>query len=181
MTGLRERTRKARRHFNAATPEIFYNRVVSLLTVNCSGDPFKVWLWTVVNSEHLQKRQVCPFAFGTHLLWPRTPLASLKLEPKIKTSDFPRIGQSSVKSGKNPAVAMCVGVGVSGWCVSGGRGEGREDGEGRMDQLMFDLLLTSCPTEYSPSWSAWLKEIQLKSRNELYFYHNFQPSTPTDP
>ena len=76
---------------------------------------------------------------------------------------------------------MCVGVGVSGWCVSGGRGEGREDGEGRMDQLMFDLLLTSCPTEYSPSWSAWLKEIQLKSRNELYFYYNFQPSTPTDP
>lgn len=140
-------------------------------------------LWLTLKAS--KSRQVCPFAFGTHHLWPRVPLASLKLEPKIKTSDFPWTGQSSVKSGKNPVVAMCVGVGVgvSGWCVSDSRGEGREDGEGRMDWLMFDLLLTSCPTSpvYSPSWSAWLKEIQLKSRNELYFYHNFKPSTPTDP
>ena len=34
---------------------------------------------------------------------------------------------------------MCVGVGVSGWCVSGGRGEGREDGEGRIYAFQLDL------------------------------------------
>lgn len=100
MTDLGKEQEKARSHFNDATPEIFYNRVVSLPTVNCSGGPFKVWLWTVVNLKASKSRQVCPFVFGTHHLWPRVPLASLKLEPKIKTSDFPWTGQSSVKSGK---------------------------------------------------------------------------------
>ena len=142
-------------------------------------------LWLALNTS--KSRQVCPFAFGTHLLWPRALLASLKLEPKIKISDFTWIGQSSVKSGRNPVVTMCVGVGVgvgvSGWCVLGVRGEGRKDGEGRMDWLMFDILLTSCPTalcilhhvQYDLKKSRWNPEMSCISSTTFNY---LLPLTP---